>query len=78
MARHHFETAIQIEASAARVWAILTDFPRMPSWNPFILSIAGEPVFSALLVSLARRTLTATKTGFDAMNSALKREAERK
>ncbi len=36
------ETTTQINASAARVWAILTDFARMPSWNPFIKSISGN------------------------------------
>jgi hypothetical protein len=145
MAEHHIETAIEIQASAARVWTILTDFARMPSWNPFITSIAGtaasgarltvtiappgksamqfkptiiavrperelrwlgrllipglfdgehyfllDPLaegrvrfthgerFSGLLVGLVRGTLAATETGFNAMNAALKREAERK
>lgn len=34
-------TDIDIEASAARVWHILTDFPAFPAWNPFIRSING-------------------------------------
>jgi hypothetical protein len=35
-------TEIEIEAPPARVWEILTDFPRYHEWNPFITSIAGE------------------------------------
>jgi hypothetical protein len=35
------EYTIDISASAARVWEILSDFPAYPSWNPFIRSISG-------------------------------------
>lgn len=35
------ETQIEIDAAPERVWAVLTDFPSMASWNPFIRSIAG-------------------------------------
>jgi len=41
MAKRRIETKIEIEAPAARVWEILTDFDRTPSWNPFITSISG-------------------------------------
>jgi hypothetical protein len=34
--------AIEIFASAERVWQILTDFAAFPEWNPFILKISGE------------------------------------
>jgi hypothetical protein len=42
MAEHLIKTDIEINAPAAKVWAILTDFPRMPAWNPFIKSISGS------------------------------------
>jgi hypothetical protein len=42
MAVRRIQTEIEINAPAARVWALLTDFSRMPSWNPFIKSISGE------------------------------------
>jgi hypothetical protein len=35
-------TEIEIAAPPERVWAILTDLPAFPSWNPFIRSIAGR------------------------------------
>ncbi len=34
-------TEIEINASPAKVWEVLTDFKKYPSWNPFILSISG-------------------------------------
>src|SRR2546430_7840690 len=37
------ETAIDIHASTARVWSILTDFSAYPAWNPFIIVAEGEP-----------------------------------
>ena len=33
---------IDIDASAERVWDVLTDFSSYPEWNPYIKSIAGE------------------------------------
>ena len=36
------ETAIDIHASAARVWSILTDFSAYSAWNPFITAAEGE------------------------------------
>lgn len=35
-------TEIEIAAPVDRVWVILTDFPSMGSWNPFIRSITGR------------------------------------
>ena len=37
------ETAIDISASAERVWDVLTRFDAYPGWNPFITSITGIP-----------------------------------
>ncbi len=42
MVERRIETDIEINAPAARVWALLADFARMPSWNPFIKSISGD------------------------------------
>jgi hypothetical protein len=33
---------IDIDASAERVWQILTDWSAFPEWNPFIRSLTGE------------------------------------
>ncbi len=35
-------TEIAINASAERVWTVLTDFASFPQWNPFIASAEGE------------------------------------
>jgi hypothetical protein len=42
MTERRIETEIEIDAPAARVWSILTDFARMPTWNPFIRSASGN------------------------------------
>lgn len=36
-------TEIEIAASAEQVNHVLTDFERYEKWNPFMLSIKGEP-----------------------------------
>jgi hypothetical protein len=38
---HRLDTQIEINASAARVWSILMDFPGYGRWNPFVRSIEG-------------------------------------
>jgi hypothetical protein len=35
---------VEIAASPARVWSVLTDFERYSDWNPFISSISGMPL----------------------------------
>ena len=34
---------VDIDASPEEVWGILTTFGAFPEWNPFIVSIQGEP-----------------------------------
>jgi hypothetical protein len=36
-------SSIDINASAALVWAILTDFATYKRWNPFIRAVLGKP-----------------------------------
>lgn len=33
---------LDIEASPARVWEVLTDFPSLPEWNPFMRRASGS------------------------------------
>ena len=35
-------TEIEIQASAERVWQLLTDFASFPQWNPFIRKASGN------------------------------------
>lgn len=35
-------TEIEINASAEKVWRILTDFESFPKWNPFVVKVLGE------------------------------------
>lgn len=42
MAGYRIATQIDIAAAPARVWSLLTDFPAMADWNPFIRAIEGE------------------------------------
>ena len=42
-------STVEIGAAAKRVWAILTDFPAYPQWNPFIVSIEGRLRSGAVL-----------------------------
>ena len=36
------ETTIDIQATASRVWGILSAFSAYPVWNPFIIAAEGE------------------------------------
>jgi len=40
---------VVIQASAERVWEVLTDFAKFPEWNPFIKKMTGEPRTGAKL-----------------------------
>jgi len=47
------KTQLVINASAEKVWAVLTNFEKYPEWNPFIKSIKGNvKVGSSLVVRL--------------------------
>ena len=50
MGEHRIETTVEIKASPETVWAVLTDFDSMPSWNPFMTSISGTLSVGARLV----------------------------
>lgn len=46
-------TEIDVDASPARCWAVLVDFPRYAEWNPVIGAIDGAPeIGSRLALSL--------------------------
>ena len=62
MAERRIETNIEINVPASRVWALLTDFARMPCWNPFIKSISGN------LAQGARLAVHITPPGSSGMN----------
>ena len=36
-------TEIEINASAEKVWRVLTDFESYPQWNPFVIKVLGQP-----------------------------------
>lgn len=37
------KTSIEINATPEKIWSILTDFEHYPDWNPFIISLKGDP-----------------------------------
>lgn len=43
------DSEIEINASAERVWQLLTDFAKFPQWNPFIHRANGEATIGARL-----------------------------
>jgi hypothetical protein len=48
---HELRTEIEIGAPPAMVWAILTNLPAYPDWNPFITSAEGTVDVGARLVT---------------------------
>ena len=34
--------SVDIDAPAEQVWRVVTDFPRYPEWNPFIVRASGD------------------------------------
>jgi hypothetical protein len=76
MATHELRTEIEIAASAARVWRILTDFAAYPSWNPFIVAIEGALAPGAPLIARMRPPGAARAMTFKPHVTAL--EAERR
>ncbi len=49
MGGHLLHTEIEINASADRVWTVLSGFDAYSEWNPFIKSVVGLPVQGARL-----------------------------
>lgn len=43
------KTEIEINASAERVWQVLSDFDRFPEWNPFVIKVEGKPIKGEIL-----------------------------
>ncbi|HEY9556213.1 MAG TPA: SRPBCC domain-containing protein [Acidimicrobiales bacterium] len=48
---HELHTEIEIGAPPAVVWAVLTDLPAYPDWNPFITSSQGALAVGERLVN---------------------------
>ncbi|HEX6394884.1 MAG TPA: SRPBCC domain-containing protein [Acidimicrobiales bacterium] len=42
-------SVIDIQAPTVTVWAVLTDFPAYPDWNPIEIEMYGEPVVGTRL-----------------------------
>lgn len=43
-------TSIDLAATPQQVWDVLTDFAAYPSWNPFFVSVEGQPHPGSVLV----------------------------
>jgi hypothetical protein len=42
-------TEIEINASAEKVWQVLSDFESFPKWNPFVIKVLGKPKVGEIL-----------------------------
>jgi len=42
MPKTELRSEVEIEASVAQVYAVLTDLPRYHEWNPFLTSLSGQ------------------------------------
>lgn len=61
---YNIVTEIDLQTSAARVWAALTDFASYRAWNPVIESIDGNPTEGAQLrVKLRQEALRQPAAG---------------
>lgn len=69
-----FETDLHIEASPAKVWAVLMDFAAYPDWNPFVRRIEGEARVGARLEVFIQPP---GGKGMTFQPTVLRREAER-
>ncbi len=49
--RHHLHTEIDIDASPAAVWAVLTDLGSYSDWNPFVVSSQVTPAVGERLTN---------------------------
>lgn len=49
--RHHIHTEIEIDASPAEVWAVLTDLDGYADWNPFVVTASGTVAVGERLVN---------------------------
>ena len=49
--KHQLHTEIEIDATPAEVWAVLTDLDGYAEWNPFVVSSAGKAAVGERLVN---------------------------
>lgn len=47
--KKEIRTEIEINASAERVWEILSDFESFSHWNPFVTKVEGKPIIDEKL-----------------------------
>jgi hypothetical protein len=40
--KKNIRTEVEINASAEKVWRILSDFESFPEWNPFVIKVLGK------------------------------------